>query len=310
MNARGRFVFANPGTRARIFPLWLQPAAWAGVAAAGFAIAVAASALFFVIGAATGHPQSAERWPFVIGISLFWLVLSALTVVVWVRLVERRPLASMGIPALRSRGLPRRLAQGLVWSVLGIVLVVAMQGETVDLRSVWSTVTTRPLGAVVALAIATPLIAAAALAEEVMFRGWLLSTLSARAGVGAAVLISSVLFAALHVYPTSWLEPAAALSTIQYVVLAASLCFIALRDGHLFGAAAFHTGINTAGLYIVLLENDLDPQAIAQLLLASRAYDAVMPAAAAAAFQMILLLALYRLWRRHEGGGEAVRRAA
>jgi membrane protease YdiL (CAAX protease family) len=295
---RRQLAFGDPGYRARIPPLWLQPFAWAAVLAAGLLAALGVIALRAALAGPISADDLSGDWRLMVTGSLAWLGGSAGAALAWIRYIERRPLASAGAPPLGGVRLgPGPLLRGAGWAFIGTLLVVLLGHEMVDMRALLRPLVTQPVLALLTAAVLLPLVAFAAAAEEVMFRGWLLSTLSVRLGLLPAVGVSSILFASLHVYPSEWLQPAAALSAAGYVTIAAAFCFIALRDGHLYGSAAFHTGFNAFAFYVALLQADFRPEVVGKMLAAPRAYEAPSAAAAFAALQLILALVLYNRWR-------------
>jgi membrane protease YdiL (CAAX protease family) len=166
---------------------------------------------------------------------------------------------------------------------------------------------TRPLALAPALLFISPGLLVAAAAEEVLFRGWALTAISVRLGAGPAVAISSLLFAAAHVYPSQWADPAMLLSLLGYVAAGAALCVIALKQRHLYGAIAAHTGYNVALLLQSYAEGGFKAESVArELLVAERGVDAALPAAIWLLLQLALLLFLIR----QRFGSEAVRPAA
>ena len=75
--------------------------------------------------------------------------------------------------------------------------------------------------------------------EEIMFRGWLLSTLARKASVPVAVLLVSATFSLLHYSPNQ--PPLVMVSTVLFSLFA---CAWVLRTGNLWGVMGWHAGWN------------------------------------------------------------------
>lgn len=195
----------------------------------------------------------------------------------WARLFERRHAASWG---LRLTGLsPLRYGIGLVLGVL-LALAIGFVGLLLGVGGGTGTEDTVSLAAAARLVepeIAM-LIAAIVLvflvqggAEEVIFRGWLMSTLAARWGVRAGVIVSCIVFMMLHahVFVSGLAFGAVALAGLGAMgMVFALLCLVtrsiieAIAAHGAFNAAAF-----TAPLAVMLASDpDLAPNdAIAQV---------------------------------------------
>jgi membrane protease YdiL (CAAX protease family) len=82
-------------------------------------------------------------------------------------------------------------------------------------------------------------------AEEVFFRGWLMSAISARNGVFWGVALSSFLFMAPHFFNTMGATPALTLYSLLSVgSLGLLFAAISIAKGSIIPAAGFHTGYN------------------------------------------------------------------
>lgn len=96
----------------------------------------------------------------------------------------------------------------------------------------------------------TSAVVAAPLGEEIAFRGVLFRALR-RAGVVLAVLVSAVVFAALH----GLAEPASTFAYMMVVLtpLAVVLALLVERHGHVWGAATTHAVYNAVSVSVLLL---------------------------------------------------------
>ena len=88
----------------------------------------------------------------------------------------------------------------------------------------------------------------APVAEEVVFRGYLYGVLRRYGGRIPAILVSSLLFAAIHVHLPSLLGLG---------VLAVILCLLYERTGSLWSTIAMHAAFNASTLVMLVLWPDL-----------------------------------------------------
>lgn len=182
----------------------------------------------------------AKENPLGLAALLFFLFLpfTALILVVfaWVKFVERRPLPTIG---LINAHWPRTFVSG---HLTGVAMVGAiMAGIWVfggfQLGAV-SPALKNPaaLAGIVALLLAFGLQSSA---EEILFRGWMMSALAVKFGAVVAVAISSVVFALLHFEPRApWIF---AVNILLFGVFTA--CW-SLRTGNIWGVMGWHAGWN------------------------------------------------------------------
>jgi membrane protease YdiL (CAAX protease family) len=179
------------------------------------------------------------------GISEFWQVaassalLIAATLVAslaMMRWVERRPFAALGLPLGREAA--RDLLVGAAMGSGFIALLVVLQTVVGWLRPAPDTGTLVGwFESVVGLAL---LLAIAAAAEEFLFRGYPFQVLVEGAGVTLAVIISSALFAGVHVF-----NPEVGSVALLNIALAGVLmAAVYLRTRSLWVVIALHWGWN------------------------------------------------------------------
>jgi membrane protease YdiL (CAAX protease family) len=172
------------------------------------------------------------------GLMAFTLVPFGLLLVVllaWVRFVERRSTASIGLTgAHRVGSFLRGHAVGAV-SILAIVAVIWLAGgfSTAAARA-WSSPT-----ALLSIAALLPCFALQSSVEELVFRGWLLSVLSKKFNVAVGVLLSSALFALVHLGRDQ--RP---LVTVSNLLFGVFCCCWALRSRSVVGVMGWHSGWN------------------------------------------------------------------
>ncbi|HUQ12828.1 MAG TPA: CPBP family intramembrane glutamic endopeptidase [Novosphingobium sp.] len=146
--------------------------------------------------------------------------------------IERRPVLRLG-------------EQPLKWTVVG--LAIGVGGLAVSATYVWlnGTMKVAPLGETVPSWFLTMGLAITVLqvgAEEMLFRGWLLSTLDARVGPAFAVVLSALAFAAFHL-----LGGATALLSLANLMLGGIwFALLAQRSGGILAPFFAHYGWNVA----------------------------------------------------------------
>jgi membrane protease YdiL (CAAX protease family) len=159
-----------------------------------------------------------------------------LVLLAWVRFVERRPLASLGLRhAHVFRAYLRGHAIGMI-SVTAIIAVIWLAGGYELSRG--TTAYSNP-SALVSILLLLPALALQSSVEELLFRGWLLSVLARKFNVIAAVVVSSLVFSLLHLSRNQhWLVT---LGTFLFGIFA---CSWALRSRSILGVMGWHSGWN------------------------------------------------------------------
>lgn len=150
----------------------------------------------------------------------------------WLRVFEHRPLWTIGME--RKEWLSKYLRGALVGSVMisAAVGLPAIFGY-IQLQGNSSGVSVATMGALI-LFMGWVVQGAA---EEVLFRGFLLQIIGSRFGVIAGVLVTSILFALLHIFNAS-LGVIALINLMLFGVFAA---FYTLWEGSLWGVFAVHS---------------------------------------------------------------------
>lgn len=170
--------------------------------------------------------------------ALLWLGFAPtlLLVLGWVRGIERRSLASIGLTgAAPLKTFLRGLAIGLATITLVVCAIWAAGGmQPAGVGPAW-----RSPSGLLQVALLLPAFAFQSSVEEIMFRGWLLSTLARRSNVAVAVLLVSLTFALLHYSPHQPLRVVA--SSLLFSLFA---CTWVLRTGNVWGAMGWHAGWN------------------------------------------------------------------
>jgi membrane protease YdiL (CAAX protease family) len=169
-------------------------------------------------------------------VNLLQFLLMAGWTFLWVRVVEGRPLASLG---LQNNRLIRQWARGMLVGAGLLVFSVAL----IPLRGGLSILAVTPAGVgktIFWLCITLLFFLLQGPAEELVARGYLLQAFSAKAGVAAGIVLSSLVFALQHALNPN-LTPLALANLFLYAVFAA---LYALRDESLWGVFGLHSAWN------------------------------------------------------------------
>lgn len=160
-------------------------------------------------------------------------------VLMWLLLVEKRNLATIGISGEHT---VRRFAVGAILGIAmmgGVVALAAAFGgyRLINLVPAFSDI--GALGWISALFLCFTVQASI---EEFIFRGWLLSTVTRRSNVIAGIIATSIAFTLLH-----FTRGAPILNTIFTFAFSVFACALALKSKSIIGAMGWHTGWNWFG---------------------------------------------------------------
>ncbi len=193
----------------------------------------------------TGPDAALTQWGLAALAVSFGLILLHFTL--WTRLFERRPLTSIG---LFREGAAGHYVNGLVYGVmfalivnLAAVIAALHFGFSMPAMFEGTTPVLRP-DVLLFAALIVPAVLLQGGTEEVVFRGWMLSALSARTSITLAVLVSALAFGLFHVDRFA-LDPAfAAVFISSTVVMGAFLGVWAVKAGSIAGPMGFHGAYN------------------------------------------------------------------
>jgi CAAX protease family protein len=159
-----------------------------------------------------------------------------LVVLAWVRFVERRPLASIGLAA----GHPLHtflggLLAGIAMAVIIVAGIWSVGGfDAGAFAEAFSSRTA--LGSIAILLTGFSLQSSV---EELLFRGWMLSAVAHKIGIGAAVLLTSATFTLFHHEDSSsWLF------ATNVALFALFACCWAISTGNIWGVMGWHAAWN------------------------------------------------------------------
>lgn len=151
---------------------------------------------------------------------------------------------------LRPASFPKAAGTGILWLVATYPLILATQsfvqgifGETDDAQMIVRYFLEHPdprhRAAVIVMAVIV-----APVAEEILFRGYFYGVIRRYGGRLAAILTSSLLFAAIHVHLPSMLGLG---------ILAVILCLLYERTGSLWATITMHATFNATTIAVLIL---------------------------------------------------------
>jgi uncharacterized protein len=156
----------------------------------------------------------------------------------WVRFAEKRPFSSLGFE--RKNALftyIRGFGLGLLMFSAAIGLLAALGFVQIDRGANPAMVGMSAIGGVLIILLGWLVQGAA---EEVLVRGWMLPVLAARYHRWVGIIISSLIFTALHA-----LNPnTSALAFLNLSLFGFFAAFYAMREGSLWGICALHSSWN------------------------------------------------------------------
>jgi membrane protease YdiL (CAAX protease family) len=180
-------------------------------------------------------------------------VASLATVLLWVRLVSKSPLAALGAPRQPWRDVALGLGAGVLIVIAGTVsltittaIASAILGHPprppVQVAScVRSGAALAAMGAVV--------VVAAPIAEETLFRGFLYAGLRRRFSVGPAALVSGTLFGAVHYAGSEF-----ALIIPSLILVGIGLALVYERRSSLLASITAHAAFNLIGFAMIVAD--------------------------------------------------------
>jgi len=158
-----------------------------------------------------------------------------LAVLAWVRFVERRPFSTIGLPLPGGAAFARGLLGG-VCLISALIAGIWLTGALTAGAIAPAFASLASLGGI-ALLLAAFIVQSSA--EEVLFRGWMLSALGAKFGTIAAMIVSSLVFTLLH-----FERHAPLLFFLNTFLFAVFACSWSLRTGNIWGAMGWHSAWN------------------------------------------------------------------
>lgn len=157
-------------------------------------------------------------------------------VLLFVRWVEKRKIISIGFFKERAISSYFKGAAIAAIGIMAIISILQFKGEVV-LQVSMEQLGVNSLGLAMLIGIAWIIQGAA---EEILIRGYMFQSISVKYGVYKGVLISSIVFALLHLGNNG----VTSLSLINILMCGLMLVLLVLKDENLWGACGFHTAWN------------------------------------------------------------------
>lgn len=185
----------------------------------------------------TGLPRLAAENS---GALLFQFAPMAILLALWVILYERRGLSTVGFTGLPFLPFLRGLAWGLVSLAAVVLIVAALGGYTIEASGQLGAPNFATLWPFIVFAGAFIVQGST---EEFIMRGWLMQLTASRHGVTAGIVISTIVFSALHgsnIKPSDELI----LGLLNIVLVGVFLGLYAAQEGSIWGVCGWHAAWN------------------------------------------------------------------
>ncbi|MDQ1153370.1 CPBP family intramembrane glutamic endopeptidase [Brevundimonas sp. SORGH_AS_0993] len=173
--------------------------------------------------------------------SLFSFAATALIVVGWVSLFERRNLLTIGFNGKGLIRFVRGYGVGLAFLLVVVGGIAALGGYRIEAGGVFST--PAPLAALWPILVLLLGFVIQGSTEEILTRGWLMQVIASRHGLAWGIGLSSVLFGLLHaanIRPS----PELAVGVANVVLFGVMIGLYAAREGSLWGVCGWHAAWN------------------------------------------------------------------
>ena len=231
-------IFLEDMSHRRTTWIWAVPVLVFGIFIVGqLSILLPADALGLV------SRETIETYPTVLYLIIGTFTMVALLFILWIKYFEGRSLASVGLvfnrlaKTLYIRGYAIGLLMGIV--VVGGVLLLGGYGPETGADS-------KPRDLIPILILMIAFIVQSG-TEEMVFRGWMMSRISARFGLWAGIIGNSILFTLMHVeFDSLDTTPLTmiVLFNLMTFVFSVFLSLLVIREKSIWGACAWHAAWN------------------------------------------------------------------
>jgi len=173
--------------------------------------------------------------------SLFGFAATALIVVGWVTLFERRNLRTIGFNGHALKRFARGYGVGLAFLLVVVGGIAALGGYTIEAGGAFST--PAPLVALWPILVLLLGFVIQGSTEEILTRGWLMQVIASRHGLAWGIGLSSALFGLLHaanIKPS----PELAVGVANVALFGVMIGLYAAREGSLWGVCGWHAAWN------------------------------------------------------------------
>lgn len=166
-------------------------------------------------------------------------IITVLFVFMWVKLVEKRNISSMG---LRKEGLLKKYFLGFAIGFLMFSAAILLLDINKNIIVVSNSSFAVGIPAIVSILILLPGWAVQSATEEILTRGWLMNVIGARHNGLLGVFVSSILFGALHLLNNG----VNVLAIINICLVGIFFGFYVIKTKDLWGACGIHCAWNWA----------------------------------------------------------------
>lgn len=228
--------YLNPGEGRHVW-------GWA-VPFLGFIFIMAGQIAGLVPAVSTGliDPEQIETYPSILYMLFVIFGVIMVPLWLWLKYYEQRPLSSIGMTTYKGRA--KHCLQGygigLFMAVVSVFSVWMVGGYGVDVSATWA-----PSLVPIALLMLGFLVQSSV--EEIVFRGWMLSRVSASYGLWAGVLVNSLVFTLMHLNVSG----EEAFDPFYFVIFVSMTMafsiftsFLVIRQKSVWGACAWHAAWN------------------------------------------------------------------
>ncbi|NJC42478.1 hypothetical protein GGQ87_002773 [Brevundimonas alba] len=186
-------------------------------------------------------PEGAENGWQGTAFMLASFAITAVVVVLWVTLFERRGIATIGFNGSGPKRFLRGYAIGLAFLLAVVGIIWALGGYRIDAGGAFSSADVG--AALLPILVLMVGFVIQGSTEEILTRGWLMQVIASRHGLAWGVGLSSALFGLLH---AANIAPSPELLTgvLNVVLFGVFIGLYAAREGSLWGVCGWHAAWN------------------------------------------------------------------
>ena len=188
-----------------------------------------------------GPDGATDRWDQLAYVLFATFGCGAVLVFLWIRFVERRPLATIGFNADGLKRFARGYAIGLGFLLAAVGIIWALGGYSVEAGGAFQSAAVG--AALVPIIVLLVGFIVQGSTEEIFFRGWLMQLIASRHGLWLAIVINSVLFGLMHganIPPSKELF----MGLLNIALFGVFISLYAAREGSLWGVCGWHAAWN------------------------------------------------------------------
>lgn len=173
--------------------------------------------------------------------SLAAFAFTAVIVILWVTLFERRNLTTIGFNGSGPKRFLRGYAVGLAFLVAIVGIIWALGGYTIQAGGAFASANVA--GALVPILVLLLAFVVQGSTEEILTRGWLMGVIASRHGLASGVGLSAALFGLLHAANIG-ASPELVLGVVNVALFGVFIGLYAAREGSLWGVCGWHAAWN------------------------------------------------------------------